>query len=153
MSDSVTITADNGDTYVRQPRQRGQREARETPEVHIEAEVVTPEAAVEDARSQLQAKDRQVADARRIAREADQRRQAAEAQVVQARENQVNDRQTVVAQALDGAKSEQTSAKLAISAAVLPASRRLAASLRCSSPGGTGSPFFSYEAICASTAP
>jgi hypothetical protein len=114
MSDTVTITADNGDTYVRQPRNRRERDA---PEVHVEAEVITPELAVEDAREQLQAKDRQVAEARRVAREADQRRQAAEAQVIQAQEGRVNDRQTVVAQALEGAKSEQAAAKLAIRSA------------------------------------
>ena len=110
MSDTVTI--DNGEEVVRRAPVRREREARDPgPLVHIDD---SPEVAVADAREQLQAKDRQVAEARRIAREADQRRQAAEAEVVRAKETQAIDRQTVVAQALEAARSEQTAAKLAI---------------------------------------
>jgi len=118
MSETVTVTTDDGETFTRHPRDRAPREAREpSPTVHIEAEIVSPEAAVADARSQLQAKDRQVAEARRAARAADQQRQLMETEVLRARESQVNDRQTVVAQALESAKSEQTAAKLAIRSA------------------------------------
>ena len=113
MSETVTVTTESGETFVRQSR--AQREPRE-PAVQIETNI-SPEGAVADAREQLQAKDRQVAEARREAREADQRRQAAEAEVVRARETQAVDRQSVVAQALEGARSELTAAKMAIRSA------------------------------------
>ena len=82
MSESLTITADSGDTFVRQPRrERPERTARE-PDAPATTIEVTPEEVVADSRQQLQAKDREVAEARRVAREAEQRAAAAQAEVV-----------------------------------------------------------------------
>lgn len=118
MSDSLTITADTGETFTRQSRRDRPERQREPdgPTVSIEGagDTITPEAALADSREQLQAKDRQVADARRIARDADQRRVAAEAEVQRARETQVVDRQSVVAQAMETAKAEQSAARIAL---------------------------------------
>lgn len=122
MSEALTITADNGETFVRQPRRdRPDRPARETaePSVSIEGAVqtISPEDALADSRTQLQAKDREVAESRRLAREAQQREAAALAEVTRARETQVVDRQAVVAQAIETAKAEQLTARAAIRSA------------------------------------
>lgn len=109
---SATLTVDGGETLVRQPRRdRAERHEQSQPETTIE---ITPTEALADSRSQLQAKDREVADARRAEREARQRQQAAEIEVQQARVAQVSDRQVLVGQAMETAKVEQASARTAM---------------------------------------
>lgn len=116
---SDTLTLGQSEPVVRQPHQRREPREPDASATIIESggEHLSPEAALADSQRQLQDRDRQVADARRQAREADQRRAAAETEVVRARETQAVDRQAVVAQALEGAKSEQSAAKMAKRAA------------------------------------
>lgn len=121
MSESLTIPA-HTDTVSRQVRRdRPDRQARyepETPETTIEvADGPSPEAIIADGARQLQEKDREVAESRRIAREAQQREQAARREVEQARANQVTDRQAIIAQALEGAVAEQRAARATIRSA------------------------------------
>lgn len=109
---SETLTLDGGETIVRQPRRdRAERREPSQPETTIE---ISPTEALADSRSQLQAKDREVADARRAATVAQQRQQALEAEVQQARVAQVSDRQTLVGQAMESAKVEQAAARAAM---------------------------------------
>lgn len=117
MSDTLTIGTDQ--PVIRQPRQRREPREPDAPATIIESggDILTPEAALADSQRQLQDKDRQVADARRQTREAEQRRVAAEGEVARARETSATDRQAVVGQALEGAKSEQNAAKMAKRAA------------------------------------
>lgn len=121
MSEALTITADDGETFTRRPRRDRPRQSAEASDDSIEiissGDSISPDAALADSQRLLKAKDREVAESRRIAREADQRRQAAETEVVRAREAQVVDRQAVVAQAIETAKAEQVAARQALKAA------------------------------------
>lgn len=121
MSESLTIDADPGEVVTRQRRQRPERPEREAPaeRVAIEGvdETLSPEAALADSARQLQDRDRAVAEERRRARDAEQRARAAEAEAANARVARVTDHQAIVGQAIEGAKAEQQSARLAKRAA------------------------------------
>ena len=122
MSDTLTINQ-NDDTPRRQPRRdRADRQAsyeRDTPSGPVieTSDHPSPEALIADSARQLQEKDREVAEQRRLAREAQQQAAAALAQADQARRSQFSDRQAVVAQAMESAKAEQTAARATIRAA------------------------------------
>jgi hypothetical protein len=111
MSDTTEIT--------RRPRsQRPEREIHrqdDPPAVVIEhtGDQLSPEDALADAQRQLVESDKRTAEARRLQREADQRARQAEAQAAQASAGRTTDRQSVVAAAIEAAKAEQTSARLA----------------------------------------
>lgn len=118
MSEALTITAD-GETFTRQPRRERPERTREEPAITIEGDhvVVSPEDALADSRQQLQAKDREVAEARRRTREAEHRAEAAQAEAGQVRQSQAQDRQAIVAQAIETATAEQKTARGALIAA------------------------------------
>lgn len=121
MSEALTIATDEGEGFTRQPRRERAQRTREVSDDPVEiiasGDTMSPEVALADSRQQLQSKDREVAEARRVAREATQREQAAQAEVARARESQVVDRQAVVAQAIETAKAEQSSARQALKTA------------------------------------
>lgn len=106
-------------TVTRRPRaERESQRPAETPAVVVEGgDHQTPDAALGDVQSQLQERDRQLAEARSREQRADQGRRNAEALAAQAQVRQQSDRQTVVSTIIDAAKSEQASARAALRSA------------------------------------
>lgn len=120
MSESLTIDQDVGGSLNRVSRRdRPPRAAPEAPPVTIEdaGYSISPEDALEQATNQLAEKDRQVAAERRLAREAQDRADAAQRAANQMATARTQDQQTVVAQALEAAKESQQSSRLALRAA------------------------------------
>ncbi len=112
MSESLTI-----DTVAPTRRSRAERPEREvhtneTPIVEAPTSI-SPEDALADVTRQLGEKDRQVADARRAARDAEQRREAAETEARQAQAARATDHQTVAASAIEAARADQAAARIA----------------------------------------
>jgi hypothetical protein len=99
-------------------RSRAERPAREVhrqePEISIEdSGAPTPEAALEDTARQLKEANARASEAQRRAEAAERARQQAEAQRDQAAGNQAQDRQSVVAAAIESAKADGEAAELA----------------------------------------
>lgn len=103
-----------GATLTRRPRADRQVHREDAPRVSIESgddnQGPPPEAALADVRAQLQARDREVAEARRQAQDEARRRQ----QVEQARQG---DHRTAVAAAVEAAKADESAAEAAALAA------------------------------------
>lgn len=121
MSDHLVI--DSSASVSRQPRRdradrqpNYQRDRPAEPTIEV-ADNPSPESVIADGARQLQERDREVAESRRRETEARQREQTARQEADQARQTQHQDRQAIVAQALEGAKSEQTAARATLKAA------------------------------------
>lgn len=121
MSDSLTIDpatparAPRRDRPDRQPSYERDAEPATTFEV---ADNPSPEDVVADGARQLLEKDREVQEARRVAREQSQEAARARQDADQARAGQVADRQAIVAQALEGANAEMAAAEMALQSAI-----------------------------------
>lgn len=119
MSGTIEVDVDQGGSVTRRSRsERPERQAthsEEAPAVETAlVDQISPEEAVADSQRQLEEANRQVADARRAARESENRRIAAERSAQQANTARVTDRVTVVASAVESAKSEQAAARAAL---------------------------------------
>lgn len=86
--------------------------ADDTPSVIVEGadDQVTPEEALAEAKRLLQDQQKQTADARKLQREADERRRAAEHAAAQAQTGRATDRQSAVAATIEQAKAEEANA-------------------------------------------
>ena len=122
MSESLTI--DRDDDAIDQPRHGGQRPQREPR--HQQPDPVTiempsaeddSEAIVAESARQIQQHDRQVAESRRLAADAQARATAAEQALVQTNAARLTDQEALLAGVLESSKNEQAAARLAIRSA------------------------------------
>lgn len=120
MSDSLTIDPASPARQPRRDRPDRQPSYRDDePATTFEvADNPSPDDIVADGARQLQERDRELAESRRIARENSQAAAAANARLEQVTATQLTDRQAIVGQALESANSEMALAEMALQSAI-----------------------------------